>query len=128
MSQKTTNLIKKMIATIALVQVVSNLAVAAENCHMNNPGANADVRELAELIKSNFGGAKAGMKKVSIKNIYDGKDRKVDRTLPIFHQLNAVGIMTHEPKASMKYYGTSVLISPCHVIVNRHTLLDKADT
>lgn len=57
--------------------------------------------------------------------IYDKQQLKVDRNDPFLKQVNAVGVITDAPIGSNKSYATALLISPCHILVNAHAVIEK---
>ena len=60
-----------------------------------------------------------------LEKIYDEQELKVDRSVPFLNQVNSVGIVTNGSASSPISYGTAVLISPCHVLINAHAIVDQ---
>ena len=61
-----------------------------------------------------------------IEKIYDDQELKVDRSLPFLNQINAVGVVTVGSAEDPESYGTAVLISPCHVLINAHAIANDS--
>ena len=58
-------------------------------------------------------------------DFYNDEQLKVDRSHKMLTTLNAVGVITDAPMDSLDGYASAILISPCHVLVNAHAVLNK---
>ena len=77
-------------------------------------------------IQSIYPNEKSRLALEATQKIYDDQELKVDRSLPFLNQINAVGAVTNGSAENPLSYGTAVLISPCHVLINAHAIVNDS--
>ena len=77
-------------------------------------------------IQSIYPNEKSRLALEATQKIYDDQELKVDRSLPFLNQINAVGVVTVGSAEDPESYGTAVLISPCHVLINAHAIANDS--
>lgn len=119
-----------VIVSLMLYILFTSGYAAAGSCE-NKADALQDMQQFAKKIADDIEGEIPKVLKVNFSSetagILDHKFHKIDRSLPGFDQLNSVGIITGKPFSnSIQSYGSAVLISPCHVLTNRHVVAEAA--
>lgn len=125
--------ITKQIAKLTLVALAA-FAMAgvaqASTCGLA-PEVLKDTQDLAAKIAADFKKDIPELKTVSLNSdnkpqvdLLDGKFHKIDRSRPVLKQLDSVGVISEKSllAGGTQVYGSAVLVSPCHVITNRHVV------
>ena len=115
---------KSKIFTILIILLVSIRSLAASTCLVDKSDIAGDMKIITEKLNVKYGD-KNLTGKADINQICDDQQLKVDRSDKFLKQVDAVGVITDAPIGSQKGYASAVLISPCHVLVNAHGVMNK---
>lgn len=127
---KTIKLLKSAALLLALHMIVVN-AHATSKCSSDKSDINEDTKKIAEKLSVIYGVSPIDGFEVAapiqrdVEKIYDEQELKVDRSLSFLNQVNSVGIVSDTFLNEMRVYGTAVMISPCHVLINAHAAPSK---
>ena len=138
MSQNTTTQsILKIVALAMMIQGITLTTHAAGTCMVDKSDIREDTQNISEKLALKYGTSptkefkKVDLtkfdvnKKFDTNKMYDDQELKVDRTVPFLDQLNAIGVVSDRSLGSLSEYGSAVLISPCHVLINRHATANE---
>lgn len=114
--------VKILLALTILFNTVNSKAAGI--CLADKSDIALDMKIIAEKLNIKYGDKNLTVKDY-INQIYDEQQLKVDRSDPFLKQVNAVGVITDAPLGTQEGYATAVLISPCHVLVNAHGVMNK---
>ena len=119
---------------IAIFMFLSTMeAQAAGTCLADKTDIAADMQKITQKLNLKYGnlklqqvnGLKTDLNEDLPDDFYNDEQLKVDRSYKMLTTLNAVGVITDAPMDSFEGYGSAVLISPCHVLVNAHAVTRK---
>ena len=119
---------------IAIFMFLSTMvAQAAGTCLADKTDIAADMQKITQRLNLKYGnpklqqinGQKTDLHEHLPADFYNDEQLKVDRSYKMLTTLNAVGVITDAPMDSFEGYGSAVLISPCHVLVNAHAVTRK---
>ena len=119
---------------IAIFMFLSTMvAQAAGTCLADKTDIAADMQKITQKLNLKYGNPKlqqVNEQKTDLHehlpaDFYNDENLKVDRSNKMLVTLNAVGVITDAPMDSLNGYGSAVLISPCHVLVNAHGVINK---
>lgn len=95
----------------------------------SSPDALADTQQLAAKMVAHLGRHASqeikdlAVNQIPLKAVLDNRFHKVDRTKKGLETVDSVGILTANTfKNEFQAYGSAVLLSPCHVLTNRHVV------
>ena len=115
---------------LAILLITLNVR-AAGTCLSDKSDIREDTQKIIEKLSikygtSNFQKATNIEKNYEVlEKIYDEQELKVDRSASFLKQVNSVGVVTNGPAENPISYGTAVLVSPCHVLINAHAIVDQ---
>ena len=146
----TTQNILKIVKVVIVIQMIAINAHAAGTCLLDKSDIREDTKIINEKLTVVYGfspvtdslkrlDSNSGFYSIhssypndqyrraidATQKIYDDQELKVDRSLPFLNQVNAVGVVTVGSAEDPESYGTAVLISPCHVLINAHAIKDE---
>lgn len=107
---------------------------AAGVCESDKSDISRDTQIINEKLKVRYGFSPivepskkmdASYRADNIESIYDEQELKVDRSAPFLIQVNSVGVVTSGSAEAPISYGTAILVSPCHVLINAHAIVDQ---
>ena len=104
-------------------------AFAVGTCEADKSDIAEDMQKITEKLTVKYGSSslqKPAFTKDDLEAIYDEQELKVDRSNPFLKQVNSVGVVTNGPAEAPISYGTAVLISPCHVLINAHAIVNDS--
>ena len=119
---------------IAIFMFLSTMvAQAAGTCLADKTDIAADMQKITQKLNLKYGNPKlqqVNEQKTDLHehlpdDFYNDEQLKVDRSDKMLTTLNAVGVITDAPMDSLDGYASAILISPCHVLVNAHAVLNK---
>ena len=126
----THNILQIIIATI-LFQMIAVSALAAGTCLSDKSDIREDTQKIMEKLTIRYG--TSNLQKATnieknykvLNKLYDEQELKVDRSDAFLKQVNSVGVVTNGPAENPISYGTAVLVSPCHVFINAHAIVNQ---
>ena len=136
----TTQNILKIVTVAIVIQMIAINAHADGTCLLDKSDIREDTKIINQklIVRYGFSPVTDSLKRFdpnyeklkdfeeNIEKIYDDQELKVDRSLPFLNQVNAVGVITAGSADNLKSYGTAVLISPCHVLINAHAIANDS--
>ena len=135
MTQKTTTKnILKMIALAMMIQGITLTTQAAGTCLVDKSDIHEDMQKIKVKLNLKYSHLykiqTEPLKSSKIEEIYDQSELRVDRADPFLNsflqQVNSVGVVSDVPVNSNEIqYGSAVLISRCHVLINAHAITNQ---
>ena len=131
----TTQNILKIVTVAIVIQMIAINAHADGTCLLDKSDVGEDTNTINEILTVKYGFSPAtdflkrfdpNSKLKDVETIYDNQELKVDRSNPFLKQVNSVGVVTNGSAEDPKSYGTAVLISPCHVLINAHAIVNDS--
>lgn len=114
---------------VFFIEMFSISAHAAGTCLSDKSDISEVTKKINQKLAVKYGkspvenAGKVVYVKDNVDEIYDEQELSVDRSLPFLNQLNAVGVITDSPIANSTGYATAILISPCHILTNGHSIV-----
>ncbi len=129
MSQNTTaqNLLK-IVKAVIVIQLIVVSARAAGTCSFDKSDITEDMKKINQKLALKYGSSgfrKANFTQTDVEKMYDEQELKVDRADSFLNQVDSVGVVTNGSAAAPASYGTAVLVSPCHVLINAHSIVNQ---
>lgn len=115
---------------LAILLITLNVR-AAGKCLSDKSDIREDTQKIMEKLTIRYGSS--NLQKATnieknykvLEKIYDEQELKVDRSDAFLKQVNSVGVVTNGPAENPISYGTAVLVSPCHVFINAHAIVNQ---
>ena len=131
----TTQNILKIVTVAIVIQMIAINAHADGTCLLDKSDVGEDTNTINEILTVKYGFSPVtdslkrfdpNSKLKDVETIYDNQELKVDRSNPFLKQVNSVGVVTNGSATDPKSYGTAVLVSPCHVLINAHAIANNS--